>query len=96
LKREAFIKELTDAGCHLKRHGKKHDIYFNPKNGKKAPVPLHTEIKDTLCTLIRKQLAEVIDGWIIIRLKKGLPIPNPHKKEIGVDLLIRILGIVPK
>jgi predicted RNase H-like HicB family nuclease len=25
----------------------------------------------------RKKLAEVIEGWIIIRLKKGLPIP-PH------------------
>jgi len=24
----------------------------------------------------RKKLAEVIDGWIIIRLKKGLPIPT--------------------
>ena len=23
----------------------------------------------------RKNLAEVIDGWIIVRLKKGLPIP---------------------
>jgi predicted RNase H-like HicB family nuclease len=24
----------------------------------------------------RKRLSEVIDGWIIIRLKKGLPIPK--------------------
>jgi predicted RNase H-like HicB family nuclease len=23
----------------------------------------------------RKNLAEVIDGWIVVRLKKGLPIP---------------------
>jgi len=28
LKRETFIKELKDAGIKLKRHGKKHDIYF--------------------------------------------------------------------
>ncbi|MBT9140005.1 MAG: hypothetical protein DDT30_00577 [Dehalococcoidia bacterium] len=44
----------------------------------------------------RKNLAEVIDGWIVIRLKKGLSIPpptipNPHKREIGVDPLSRIL-----
>jgi predicted RNase H-like HicB family nuclease len=39
----------------------------------------------------RKNLAEVIDGRIVIRLKKGLTIPNPHKREIGVDLLSRIL-----
>jgi len=56
LKREVFLKELTNAGCYLKRHGKRHDIYLNPKAGKKAPVPRHSEIKDTLCALIRKQL----------------------------------------
>ncbi len=38
------------------RHGKKHDIYTNPKNGKKAPIPRHSEIKESLCELIMKQL----------------------------------------
>ena len=56
MKRENFIRELVDAGCYLKRHGKKHDIYANPKNGKQAPVPRHAEIKESLCQLIRKQL----------------------------------------
>lgn len=56
MKRHDLIRELIDAGCYLKRHGKKHDIYSNPKNGKSAPVPRHTEIKESLCTLIRKQL----------------------------------------
>ena len=29
----------------------------------------------------RRNLAEIIEGWIIIRLKKGLPIPSiGHKK----------------
>jgi hypothetical protein len=51
-----FIRELADAGCYLKRHGKRHDIYANPRNGKQAPVPRHSEIKDSLCELIRKQL----------------------------------------
>ncbi len=37
MKRGGFIRELINAGCFLKRHGKKHDIYENPKNGKKAP-----------------------------------------------------------
>ena len=54
MKRTQFIRELTDAGCELKRHGKKHDIYTNPQSGMKAPVPRHTELKDTLCELIRK------------------------------------------
>ena len=56
MKRQDFIRELEKAGCYLKRHGKKHDIYVNPKNGKKAPVPRHAEIKNTLCEVIRKQL----------------------------------------
>jgi hypothetical protein len=56
VKRRAFLKELTKAGCHLKRHGKKHDLYLNPRNGRKAPVPRHTELKDSLCKLIRQQL----------------------------------------
>ncbi|OYV17327.1 MAG: hypothetical protein CG438_1370 [Methylococcaceae bacterium NSP1-1] len=36
--------------------GNKHDIYANPANGKQTPIPRHSEIKDTLCQLIRKQL----------------------------------------
>jgi len=56
LNREAFIKELKASGIELTRHGKKHDIYFNPETAKKAPIPRHKEIKDSLCILIRKQL----------------------------------------
>ena len=56
MKRGNFIKELVKAGCYLKRHGKKHDIYANPINGKFAPIPRHSEIKESLCNLIRKQL----------------------------------------
>jgi hypothetical protein len=51
-----FIRELIEAGCYLKRHGKKHDIYPNPKTGAQAPAPRHPEIQETLCNLIRKQL----------------------------------------
>jgi len=57
VKRRDFIRELVDAGCYLKRHGSKHDIYVNPKNGRKAPVPRHSDIKRSLCELIKKQLA---------------------------------------
>lgn len=56
MKRGNFIKELVKAGCYLKRHGKKYDIYANPKNGRQAPIPRHTEIKESLCKLIRNQL----------------------------------------
>ncbi|RMD70099.1 MAG: type II toxin-antitoxin system HicA family toxin [Gammaproteobacteria bacterium] len=56
MKRKAFIRALVSAGCYLKRRGSNHDIYVNPRNGRKAPVPRHQEIKDSLCALIRKQL----------------------------------------
>lgn len=56
MKRRQFLRELVAAGCHLKRHGKKHDLYVNPTNGRKAPVPRHAELKDSLCRLIRNQL----------------------------------------
>jgi len=56
VKRQEFVRELAQAGCQLKRHGKKHDIYVNPKNGRKSPIPRHSDIKDSLCELIRKQL----------------------------------------
>jgi mRNA interferase HicA len=56
LNRRELIRELTRQGCYLERHGKRHDLYGNPQNGRKAPVPRHTEIKDSLCELIRRQL----------------------------------------
>ena len=56
MKRKDLIREIVNAGCYLKRHGKRHDLYENPINSKKSPVPRHTEIKDTLCELIKKQL----------------------------------------
>ena len=34
VKRSQFIKELVHAGCYLCRHGTRHDIYTNPKNGR--------------------------------------------------------------
>ena len=56
MKRSEFVRELTQAGCQLVRHGARHDIYSNPANGRRAPVPRHNEIKNSLCELIRKQL----------------------------------------
>jgi hypothetical protein len=56
LKRVAVIRYLVNRGCFLLHHGKRHDIYQNLSNGKKAPIPRHNEIKDTLFQLIKKQL----------------------------------------
>ena len=56
MKRLAFIRQLTQNGCVLLRHGSRHDIYLNPANGHKQPVPRHTEVDDQLVSHILKQL----------------------------------------
>lgn len=56
MKRERLVRELEQAGCRLLRHGGKHDVFLNPANGRKAPVPRHREISDGLCRLIKRQL----------------------------------------
>jgi len=56
VKRREFVRHLVHRGCYLKRHGTNHDIYLNPANGRIAPVPRHSEIKNTLARAIRKQL----------------------------------------
>jgi len=56
VKRRDLVRELVEQGCYLRRHGRKHDIYINPQNGKKAPIPRHPEIKESLCELIKRQL----------------------------------------
>jgi hypothetical protein len=33
VKRGELIRALVAAGCYLKHHEKKHDIYANPNNG---------------------------------------------------------------
>ena len=56
MKRSEFIRQLTQEGCVLERHGARHDIYRNPVTGQKQSVPRHTEIDDALAKHIKKYL----------------------------------------
>jgi len=56
VKRRELVRELERNGCFLKRSGAGHDIFHNPATKRSAPVPRHTEIPDTLCGLIKRQL----------------------------------------
>ncbi len=40
----------------------------------------------------RKKLAEVIEGWIIIRLKRGLPMPSIGGYNIEEIKEIKVIG----
>jgi len=56
MKRKDLIKKISEAGCVFVRHGGSHDLYRNPKTGKKQPVPRHNEIDEHLAKHIIKIL----------------------------------------
>jgi predicted RNA binding protein YcfA (HicA-like mRNA interferase family) len=43
-------------GCVLAREGGKHSLYRNISNGHLSTVPRHSDIKETLCRKICKDL----------------------------------------
>ncbi len=55
MKRNDLLRLLAEKRCHLHRHGGRHDIFVS-LDGRKAPVPRHAEIQDTLVKMILKQL----------------------------------------
>jgi len=57
MKRKELLKKISSAGCVLVRHGASHDLYKNPKTGKKQPIPRHDEIDENLAKHIIKELA---------------------------------------
>jgi mRNA interferase HicA len=46
----------TQAGCQLCATGFGMTFLRTPANGRRAPVPRHNEIKNSLCRLVRRQL----------------------------------------
>ena len=56
MKRKELIRQLTAEGCILLRHGSRHDVYLNPKNGMKQPIPRHNEVDENLARHIIKYL----------------------------------------
>jgi len=56
MKRRDLERRLRIAGCYLKREGKSHSLWINPKNGVIEAVPRHSEIKEPLAKKILKNL----------------------------------------
>lgn len=56
MKRVDLVKQISDLGCVLVRHGAKHDWYRNPATGISQPVPRHREIKEHLAKHILRML----------------------------------------
>ncbi|MFQ5456726.1 MAG: type II toxin-antitoxin system HicA family toxin [Nitrospirota bacterium] len=56
MKRRDLDRKLRIAGCYLKREGKSHSLWINPKNGVVEAIPRHNEIKEPLARKILKNL----------------------------------------
>ncbi|MBI5724669.1 MAG: type II toxin-antitoxin system HicA family toxin [Planctomycetes bacterium] len=56
MKRRELLRRLRQEGCVFLRAGGKHDIYVNPKTGKKQPVLRHSEIDEHLARHILRYL----------------------------------------
>jgi len=57
MKRQELIKQITEAGAILVRHGGSHDWYRNTMTGVAQPVPRHREINELLAKSIIKKLS---------------------------------------
>ncbi|RLC55595.1 MAG: addiction module toxin, HicA family [Candidatus Cloacimonadota bacterium] len=56
MKRIDLEKKLRIAGCYLKREGRSHSLWINPKTGVVEALPRHKEIKESLAKRILKSL----------------------------------------
>jgi predicted RNA binding protein YcfA (HicA-like mRNA interferase family) len=56
MKRQDLERRLRIAGCYLKREGRSHSLWINPKNGVIEAVPRHIDIKEPLARKILKNL----------------------------------------
>ncbi len=56
MKRSDLIRMIESAGCVLLRHGSRHDIYMNPRNNMRQPVPRHKEIDEALAKHVLRYL----------------------------------------
>ena len=57
MKRSSLLKQLRRNGCYLKREGRSHSLWCNPKTGHIEAVPRHTEIPDKLAKKIIRSLS---------------------------------------
>ena len=56
MRRRDLERKLRIAGCYLKREGRSHSLWINPKNGAVEAIPRHNESKEPLARKILKNL----------------------------------------
>lgn len=57
MKRNKLLKHLRQKGCYLKREGRSHSLWTNPKTGATEAIPRHVEIRNQLAHKICRKLS---------------------------------------
>ena len=57
MKRNSLLRLLRKHGCYLKREGREHSLWINPKTGAVEAVPRHTEVSNQLAKKICRNLS---------------------------------------
>jgi len=57
MKRGALLKKIKAIGCVFVKHGKKHDVYKNPRTGFEERIPRHIDINENLAKHIIRNLS---------------------------------------
>ena len=57
MKKGELLKWIKAQGCIFVKHGKKHDVYKNPRTGVEECVPRHNDINEILAGVIIKNLS---------------------------------------
>ena len=56
MKREKLLKKTRETGAIFVRHGKKHDIYENPRTHEFTQIPRHSEVNEYTAKEIIKKM----------------------------------------
>jgi len=57
MKKGELLKRIKAQGCIFVKHGKKHDVYMNPRTGMEERIPRHSDINEELAKVIIKNLS---------------------------------------
>ena len=57
MKKGALLKRIKAQGCVFVKHGKKHDVYKNPRTGIEERVSRHNDINENLANHIIANLS---------------------------------------
>ena len=57
MKRGLLLKRIKAKGCVFIKHGKKHDVYKNPRTGIEERIPRNNDINENLARYIIQNLS---------------------------------------